>query len=162
MTGPLPAKIGLKDTQSFLEGLSPILSFDIDEILLLVSWLGVAFTGSQKQSTAIKRSMERELIWPKTSVRLLDIMPEELRCSFSGKNYRELPTFLRVGGKSRQTSLTHESKWISITYAVAVKPKHFSVMLKLHQMRSHWAQIKQREVIFCIYGFIVSCPWLKQ
>ena len=84
MTGPLPAKIGLKDTQSFLEGLSPILSFDIDEILLLVSWLGVAFTGSQKQSTAIKRSMERELIWPKTSVRLLDNMPEELRCSFSG------------------------------------------------------------------------------
>ena len=76
MTGPLPAKIGLKDTQSFLEGPSPILSFDIDEILLLVSWLGVAFTGSQKQSTAIKRSMERELIWPKTSVRLLDIVLE--------------------------------------------------------------------------------------
>ena len=84
MTGPLPAKIGLKDTQSFLEGLSPILSFDIDEILLLISWLGVAFIGSQKQSTAIKRSTERELIWPKTSVRLLDITPEELRCSFSG------------------------------------------------------------------------------
>ena len=84
MTGPLPAKIGLKDTQSFLEGLSPILSFDIDEILLVVSWLGVAFTGSQKQSTAIKRSMEKELIWPKTSVRLLDNMPEELRRSFSG------------------------------------------------------------------------------
>ena len=84
MNGPLPAKIGLRDTQSFLEGLSAILSFDIDEILLLISWLGVAFTGSQKQSTAINRSMEREVILPKTSVRLLDIMPEELRCSFSG------------------------------------------------------------------------------
>ena len=84
MNGPLPAKIGLRDTQSFLEGLSAILSFDIDEILLLISWLGVAFTGSQKQSTAINRSMERELILPKTSVRLLDIMPEELRYSFSG------------------------------------------------------------------------------
>ena len=84
MTGPLPAKIGLRDTQSFLEGLSAILSFDIDEILLLISWLGVAFAGSQKQSTAIKRSMGREVIWPKTSVRLLDIMPQKLRCSFSG------------------------------------------------------------------------------
>ena len=76
MTGPLPAKIGLRDTQSFLEGLSAILSFDIDEILSLISWLGVIFTSSQKQSTAIKRSMERELIWPKTSVRLLDIVLE--------------------------------------------------------------------------------------
>ena len=84
MNGPLPAKIGLRDTQSFLEGLSAILSFDIDEILLLISWLGVAFAGSQKQSTAIKRSMGREVIWPKTSVRLLDIMPQKLRCSFSG------------------------------------------------------------------------------
>ena len=84
MNGPLPAKIGLRDTQSLLEGLSAILSFDIDEILLLISWLGFPFTGSRKQSTAIKRSMGRELIWPKTSVRLLDIMPEKLRCSFSG------------------------------------------------------------------------------
>ena len=75
MTGPLPAKIGLRDTQSFLEGLSAILSFDIDEILSLISWLGVAFTGSQKKSTAIKRSMGGgEFIWPKTSVRLLDIV----------------------------------------------------------------------------------------
>ena len=75
MTGPLPVKIGLRDTQSFLEGLSAILSFDIGEILSLISWLGVAFTGSQKKSTAIKRSMGGgELIWPKTSVRLLDIV----------------------------------------------------------------------------------------
>ena len=75
MTGPLPVKIGLRDTQSFLEGLSAILSFDIGEILSLISWLGVAFTGSQKKSTAIKRSMGGELIWPETSVaRLLDIV----------------------------------------------------------------------------------------
>ena len=84
MIGPLPAKIGLSDKQSFLEGLSAILSLDIDGILLLISWLGVAFTGSQKKSSAIKRSIGRELIWTRTSLRLLDIMPEKLRCSFSG------------------------------------------------------------------------------
>ena len=37
MIGPLPAKIGLSDKQSFLEGLSAILSLDIDGILLLIS-----------------------------------------------------------------------------------------------------------------------------
>ena len=53
MNGPLSATIGPRDKQNLLGGPSAILSFDIDEILFLISWLGVALTGSQKKSTAI-------------------------------------------------------------------------------------------------------------